>query len=66
MSSVPPLHCHAAIIFSFINKTTRSIVAQYPSIFLPFVDNFFCFSGFGMIESMLEPHLIGNAGRQFF
>ena len=24
---------------------------------MPFVDNFICFCGNGMIESMLEPHL---------
>ena len=30
---------------------------QHPSIFMPFVDNFFAFCGNGMIESMMEPHL---------
>jgi hypothetical protein len=35
---------------------------QHPSIFMPFFDNFLCFSGFGMIESMLEPHMKNNAG----
>ncbi len=29
---------------------------------MPFFDNFVCFSGFGMIESMLEPHMKDNAG----
>ncbi len=29
---------------------------------MPFFDNFLCFSGFGMIESMLEPHMKNNAG----
>ena len=31
-------------------------------ISLPFVDNFFCACGNGMIESMLEPHLKSAAG----
>ena len=35
---------------------------QYPSIFMPFVDNFICFCGNGMIEAMLEPHLKNSAG----
>ena len=30
---------------------------QTPSILMPFVDNFVCFFGNGMIVSMLEPHL---------
>ena len=33
---------------------------QHPSIFMPFFDNFLCFSGFGMIESMLQPHMKNN------
>ena len=28
----------------------------------PFLDNFFCLCGVGMIESMLEPHLKQKAG----
>jgi len=35
---------------------------QYPSIFMPFIDNFICFCGDGMIESMLEPHMKDEAG----
>ena len=35
---------------------------QSPSILLPYLDNFFCFCGNGMIESMLEPHLKRKAG----
>ena len=35
---------------------------QHPSIFMPFLDNFICFCGNGMIESMLEPHLKDSAG----
>ena len=35
---------------------------QHPSIFMPFLDNFICFCGNGMIESMLEPHLKDAAG----
>ena len=27
---------------------------------MPFIDNFICFAGNGMIESMLEPHLKSN------
>ncbi len=38
------------------------IVFQHPSIFMPFVDNFICFCGNGMIEAMLEPHLKEAAG----
>lgn len=33
-----------------------------PTIIMPFIDNFICFSGNGMIESMLEPHLKNAAG----
>ena len=29
---------------------------------MPFLDNFICFCGNGMIESMLEPHLKDSAG----
>ena len=29
---------------------------------MPFVDNFICFCGNGMIEAMLEPHLKNSAG----
>ena len=29
---------------------------------MPFLDNFICFCGNGMIESMLEPHLKDAAG----
>ena len=29
---------------------------------MPFVDNFICFCGNGMIEAMLEPHLKSAAG----
>ena len=36
-------------------------ILQAPSILLPYLDNFFCFCGNGMIESMLEPHLKGKA-----
>jgi hypothetical protein len=35
---------------------------QHPSIFIPILDNFFCFSGSGTIASMLEPHLKNKAG----
>ena len=35
---------------------------QNPSIFTPFFDNFVCFAGSGMIESMLEPHMKNEAG----
>ena len=35
---------------------------QHPSIFMPFIDNFICFCGDGMIESMLEPHMKSAAG----
>ncbi len=35
---------------------------QHPSIFMPFIDNFICFCGDGMIESMLEPHMKNAAG----
>jgi len=37
-------------------------IAKSPSILLPYLDNFFCFCGNGMIESMLEPHLKRKAG----
>merc|ERR1719210_1337441 len=30
---------------------------KYPAIFMPFIDNFICFCGNGMVEAMLEPHL---------
>ena len=33
---------------------------------MPIFDNFVCFSGFGMIESMLEPHMKDNAGSEQF
>ena len=29
---------------------------------MPFIDNFICFCGDGMIESMLEPHMKSAAG----
>jgi hypothetical protein len=29
---------------------------------MPFIDNFICICGNGMIESMLEPHMINEAG----
>jgi len=32
-------------------------VLKHPSIFMPLLDNLICYSGFGMIESMLEPHM---------
>ncbi len=35
---------------------------QHPSIFIPVLDNFLCFSGSGTIASMLEPHLKNDAG----
>jgi predicted MFS family arabinose efflux permease len=34
---------------------------QRPSILIPFFHNFVCFCGFGMIESMLQPHIKNNA-----
>jgi hypothetical protein len=43
-----------------IEKATSAF--QSPSISLPFLDNFVCFCGNGMIESMLEPHLKEEAG----
>ena len=36
-------------------------ILQSPSILPPYLDNFFCFCGNGMIESMLEPHLTRKA-----
>ena len=36
------------------------------SLFFPFVDNFTCFCGNGMVESMLEPHLKNYAGASQF
>ena len=32
-------------------------VAKSPALFFPYIDNFICFCGNGMVESMLEPHL---------
>lgn len=32
------------------------------SILLPYLNNFLCICGSGMIESMLEPHMKNNAG----
>ena len=43
-------------------KTVFIFLFQSPAISLPFLDNFICFCGNGMIESMLEPHLKGAAG----
>ena len=34
---------------------------QTPKICLSFLDNLICFMGTGMIESMLEPHMIKEA-----
>ena len=31
---------------------------------MPFIDNFICFAGNGMIESMLEPHLKSSGATQ--
>ncbi len=44
------------------NKTGFSFIKQSPLILFPFLDNFICFCGNGMIESMLEPHLKSAAG----
>ena len=38
------------------------IIFLSPSMLPPYLDNFFCFCGNGMIESMLEPHLKDSAG----
>ncbi len=35
---------------------------QHPSLLIPFVDGFTCFTGNGMTEAMLEPHLKDEAG----
>ncbi len=35
---------------------------QSPFLLLPYVDNFICFSGNGMIVAMIEPHIKNNAG----
>jgi len=39
----------------------RFLFFQSPSIVFPFVDSFICYSGNGMIESMLEPYLKNKA-----
>ncbi len=35
---------------------------QHPTLLIPFVDAFTCFTGNGMTEAMLEPHLKNEAG----
>ncbi len=39
---------------------------QSPTLLLPYLDNFMCFTGNGMIEAMLEPHLKREAGATQF
>ena len=33
-------------------------VFQYPTLILPFIDNFVCFFGNGFIEGMLQPYAV--------
>jgi len=35
---------------------------QSPPLFLPYLDIFACFTGSGMTEAMLEPHMKNDAG----
>jgi len=37
-------------------------VVQSPYLFLPYLDIFACFTGNGMTEAMMEPHLKNEAG----
>ena len=39
------------------NKITLTDVVSNVSILMPHLDNAMCYAGFGMIESMLEPHM---------
>ena len=41
---------------------TLFLPVKTPAIFMPYVDNMICFTGFGFIESMLEPHAKDEAG----
>ena len=42
---------------TLLSNLKMSFIFQYPAIFMPFIDNFICFCGNGMVEAMLEPHL---------
>jgi hypothetical protein len=44
-------------IFKYVN-----LPSQYPSIILPFLDNFVSVSGVGIIDSMLEPYMKKETG----
>ena len=39
------------------NRITLTDVVSNVSILMPHLDNAMCYAGFGMIESMLEPHM---------
>ena len=39
------------------NRITLTDVVTNVSILMPHLDNAMCYAGFGMIESMLEPHM---------
>ncbi len=47
---------------SSIKKISCISFFQSPLLLLPYLDNFACFAGNGMIEAMLEPHLKAEAG----
>ena len=41
-----------------VKRITLSDVVTNLSILMPHMDNAMCYAGFGMIESMLEPHMV--------
>ena len=41
-----------------VRRITLSDVVKNLSILMPHIDNAMCYAGFGMIEAMLEPHMV--------
>ena len=60
--SIPTTTNTASVITSLQNgdkkRITLTDVVVNPTIFLPLVDNFMCYCGYGMLEAMLEPHMM--------
>ncbi len=56
----------SAIKLTLLKQFIHLFNIQSPTLLLPYLDNFMCFTGNGMIEAMLEPHLKREAGATQF